>query len=506
MSPLFGRGGDNRERRNRSEEEREGARLERERRRAAREGRPPPEELAPAAPPTEEWLAPEVEPIEEAPAPDAEPTAPADAQPTAPAEAEPHAPADAEPTAPAPPSTADPLSWDDPVPSVTVRRVSEEPLGTKRVAASQVATAAGAEAPPRFGAPPRGRPRGRRGLRRAGPLLILLAGVFLLWFVVSLFQPFKGDGSGNVRITIPAGAGTGDIADLLAEKDVVGSSFFFSLRARLSGDRGRLRAGTYTLKRDMSYSAALGALTKAPGKATTVSITVPEGRSISETIPLVRKAGLRGGYTKAARSRRLLADVGAPRRVKTLEGYLWPSTYELKAGTGADGLVQKQVAEFKRNFAKVDLSYAKRKNLTTYDVLIIASMIEREAGVDKDRALISAVIYNRLHERMQLGIDATTRYELENWVRPLRSSDFKSNSPYNTRVHLGLPPTPIGNPGLPSIQAAAHPARVSYLYYVVKPCGNGEHAFSSTDAKFQSDVRKYNAARDERGGQDPSRC
>jgi uncharacterized YceG family protein len=343
-------------------------------------------------------------------------------------------------------------------------------------------------------------------MRRAGPLIAVIGGLIVAWFVISLFEPFKGDGEGRVRVTIPKGASTGDIADLLSKQDVVGSSFFFSLRATLSGDRGRLRAGSYTLKHGMSYSAALSALTTAPAQADTVTITVPEGRSISETIPLVRKAGLRGGYAKAARSRTLLRAVGAPRKTKTLEGYLWPSTYDLKAGSGAARLVQKQVAAFKQNFGKVDLSYAKRKNLTRYDVLIIASMIEREAGVDKDRALISAVIYNRLHERMQLGIDATTRYELDNWVRPLRTTDFKADSPYNTRVHLGLPPTPIGNPGLKSIEAAAHPARVPYLYYVVKPCGNGEHAFSSTNAQFQRDVRKYNSARDQRGGNDPSTC
>ena len=139
-------------------------------------------------------------------------------------------------------------------------------------------------------------------------------------------------------------------------------------------------------------------------------------------------------------------------------------------------------------------------------MLIIASMIEREVLVLKDRRLISAVIYNRLRRGIPLGIDATLRYRLNNWTRPLRQSELNTNSDYNTRKVQGLPPTPIGNPGLASIQAAANPASVKYLFYVVKPCGNGAHAFSATDAQFQKDVAAYNAARTRRGGKDPSRC
>jgi len=147
----------------------------------------------------------------------------------------------------------------------------------------------------------------------------------ILWFLVSLLQPFKGEGSGRVVVRVPAGASAGDIGTLLAAKDVIASKFFFELRARLSGDRSKLRAGTYVLKKDMSYSAALTALTSAPKAAATVTITIPEGRSIRETVPLVRQAGLHGGYVKAARTRALLRRAGAPRSARTREGYLFPS-------------------------------------------------------------------------------------------------------------------------------------------------------------------------------------
>ena len=135
------------------------------------------------------------------------------------------------------------------------------------------------------------------------------------------------------------------------------------------------------------------------------------------------------------------------------------------------------------------MSYAKKKKLSRYDVLIIASMIEREAQLPRERALVSAVIYNRLKQGMPLGIDATIRYSTNNWQRPIRQSELDNQEPYNTGLNRGLPPTPIGNPGLASIKAAAKPSNKSYLYYVRKSGKSGEHAFSSTDAQFERDSR-----------------
>ena len=139
-------------------------------------------------------------------------------------------------------------------------------------------------------------------------------------------------------------------------------------------------------------------------------------------------------------------------------------------------------------------------------MLTIASMIERETAVPRERRLIAGVIYNRLKQGIPLGIDATTRYDENNWTRPLTKVELARNSPFNTRLHKGLPPTPIGNPGLASIQAAARPAKTSALFYVVKPCANGAHAFSRTDAQFQADVAAYKRKRAELGGKDPSTC
>jgi UPF0755 protein len=188
-------------------------------------------------------------------------------------------------------------------------------------------------------------------------------------------------------------------------------------------------------------------------------------------------------YLAATRRRRLEPGFGTHRL--PLEGFLFPATYDFTVRTTSAQLVARQLQAFRRNWAKLNLAYARSKNLTPYDVLTIASMIEAETAAPEERQLVAAVIYNRLHERMALGIDATLRYGLH--IPPTESiheSQLASPSPYNTSKRPGLPPTPIANPGLASLQAAAHPAHVDYLYYVRKP-DRRHHFFTASFSAFQ---------------------
>jgi uncharacterized YceG family protein len=171
-------------------------------------------------------------------------------------------------------------------------------------------------------------------------------------------------------------------------------------------------------------------------------------------------------------------------KVSSLEGFLFPATYDFTEDTTTKQLIEKQLVAFMRAWSQLDLRYAKSKNLNAYDVLIIASMIEKEVQVPKERALVSAVIYNRLHAGMALQIDATLRYGLHiPPTEPIHVSELESDSPYNTRKFPGLTPTPIANPGLASLQAAAHPAHVDYLYYIRKPdCKS--HFFTASEQEF----------------------
>jgi UPF0755 protein len=179
------------------------------------------------------------------------------------------------------------------------------------------------------------------------------------------------------------------------------------------------------------------------------------------------------------------------RKRRSLEGFLFPATYDFLRKTTTKQLVQQQLAAFKRNWSKIDLSYARKKNLTPYDVLIIASMVEKEAIAPDDRPKIAAVIYNRLHAHMPLGIDATIRYALNvPGTEPLHESQLANPTPYNTRLHLGLPPGPIANPGLASMQAAAHPTHANWLYFVRKP-DKVHHFFTASYAEFQRYARAH---------------
>jgi UPF0755 protein len=189
-----------------------------------------------------------------------------------------------------------------------------------------------------------------------------------------------------------------------------------------------------------------------------------------------------GAYLAATAGKRVVP--GFDRKRHPLEGFLFPATYDFLTATTSRQLVAHQLATFRDDWSQLDLRYARSKNLTPYDVLIIASMVEKETLAPDERRKVAAVIYNRLHDRMPLGIDATIRYGLD--IPPtqsIRVSQLESNNPYNTRKLLGLPPTPIANPGLASLQAAAHPAKVDYLYFVRKP-DRVHHFFTASYRDF----------------------
>ncbi len=349
-------------------------------------------------------------------------------------------------------------------------------------------------------------PHSRSG--RIFSLFALLLAAALIWFLVELFQPFHGSGQGAVTVTIPPNSSSSQVGDLLAHDGVISSSFFFGLRATLAGDRGDLRAGTYHLKQGMRYGDVLSTLTTPPPAAKVSSLTIIEGRTRRQIEARLRSQQIGGSYLAETRHSRLLdpGAYGAPRSTPSLEGFLFPSTYQLRDPIRISDLVADQLQTFKQRFANVKLGYAARRHLTPYDVLTIASMVQAEAGTAHDRPLIASVIYNRLRLGMPLQIDATTRYATDNYTSPLSQSELNSPSPYNTRIHTGLPPTPIDNPGVAAIEAAAHPSQTKYLYFVVKPCGNGEQAFASNYTDFLKKAAQYNNARIQNGLRSPSHC
>jgi uncharacterized YceG family protein len=351
------------------------------------------------------------------------------------------------------------------------------------------------------------RPRRARSIgARVFAVVAIAVVVAVVWAAIEVWQPFHGEPGAPVTVVIPHGSTTGQIGDILASHGVISSSFFFGIRAKLDGDN-TLYAGTYHFRRDMTFGNVLKALTTPPPPIPTTQLTLIEGKARSQIDALLRAQGVKGSYLADTRGSPLLdpAAYGAPRGA-TLEGFLFPSTYDLRDPVRIRTLVADQLAAFKSKFAHVNLAYARSKHLTPYAVLTIASIIEDEAATAHDRPLVASVIYNRLRFQMPLGMDSTTRYAVGNYATPLTASELASPSPYNTRNHGGLPPGPIGNPGLAAIEAAAHPAITSYLYFVVKPCGNGTSVFSSNYNQFLSDSARYQAARSARGGRSPEKC
>jgi peptidoglycan lytic transglycosylase G len=241
-----------------------------------------------------------------------------------------------------------------------------------------------------------------------------------------------------------------------------------------------------------------------PPPLAVLRIIFPEGftrREMADRVAAVREIAIdkrgvtprltRTGYLQASGAAVPPPEFRMDWKLSSIEGFLFPATYEFTKLTSSGRLVRDQLTAFRRNWHKVDLRYARSKNLTPYDVLIIASMIEKEAVAPGERKLVAAVVYNRLHNRMPLGIDATIRYGRNvPGTEPLKQSDIHSNNPYNTRNRLGLPPTPISNPGLASMRAAARPAAVNYLYFVRKPDGV-HHFFTASESEFCQKSLEY---------------
>jgi UPF0755 protein len=243
-----------------------------------------------------------------------------------------------------------------------------------------------------------------------------------------------------------------------------------------------------------------------------IKVLVTEGKTRAQIAQSVAADGLTGSYLAASERSPLLAPTiyGAPAGTSNLEGFLFPATYDMFRGAPASKLVEAQLVAFKENFGGAQIAASRALHVTPYQLLIVASMVEREAVIPSDRPKIAAVIYNRLAAGMYLGIDATIYYAVElatgvaTYTGELTEAQLHIDSPYNTRTHFGLPPTPISNPGLASIEAAAHPAHVAYLYYVAGADGCGEQVFSNTQAEFEANVVAYREAVARNGGHPPT--
>ncbi|MFM8828200.1 MAG: endolytic transglycosylase MltG [Actinomycetota bacterium] len=225
---------------------------------------------------------------------------------------------------------------------------------------------------------------------------------------------------------------------------------------------------------------------------TTIDVLFIEGLRRSEMAEIVQqKTGIPAAdYMKATDPSALGQRLAGTKKPTSLEGFLFPATYPVDPKKPVTDLVNYQLDTFAQRTEGISYAAAKRKNLTKYDVLIIASLVEREASTSKERRIIAGVIENRLRARMRLDIDATVQYAVGSWKPELTKDDLAIASPYNTRKYLGLPPGPICNPGEDSIRAAANPIPSKYLFYVSKNDGTDLHYFSTTEAEHIANIKR----------------
>lgn len=330
----------------------------------------------------------------------------------------------------------------------------------------------------------------RRRHRRSVLLAFFLAVALLLGALggYALWAMRGTSGGDPVRVLIPKGANAGEISDLLAEHGVIRAPLLFRVVVRWRGVGDEFKPGEYVFRKGLGYAAVIDLLKTGPPIEVS-RVTVPEGKTVAETARIFeREAGIPASEFLAAVEGGRRGVPILPRGVRSLEGFLFPKTYDVKEEATAEDVVELLLGQFRKEARTLDFSRARTVGVTAYEAVVIASMIEREAKVPGDRAKISAVIYNRLRRGMRLEIDATVQYAIfqrtGSYKSPLTFADLEIRSPYNTYLIDRLPPTPIASPGLASLQAALAPADVDYLYYVVIN-EKGEHAFASNFRDFQ---------------------
>lgn len=324
-------------------------------------------------------------------------------------------------------------------------------------------------------------------------MTVLLSVIFIAWlfiYVVPEVFGFGGNKNG-VYIEISQGEALSDIADSLKENKIIGNKFLFSRYAK--GKYRNFQYGGHVFSSDMSYSEVCGELSNI-GKANNTKVVVPEGYELSSIAKACEDAGLLSAeeFIKCADNDNFdYSFINKKDGVRhSLEGFLFPATYEFSYGSSAHDIIDKMLKAFDENYKKEDRLRAKSLGMSDYDVVTLASIIEREAANESEYKRVSGVFYNRIKKGMPLQSCATVQYVLKERKAILSVSDTLIDSPYNTYKYNGLPVGPIASPGKAAINAALYPEDNDYLYFVARSDGGG-HVFSKTYEEHISATEKY---------------
>jgi UPF0755 protein len=321
-------------------------------------------------------------------------------------------------------------------------------------------------------------------------IVVIIAGAAAWWFYAGVDRPYKGYDAPEVFVEIPQGAGSVAIAKRLADAGVVHDVNSFRLALWITGEGRRLQAGEYQFTQPMSARQVAGKIAR--GEVYVRPITFPEGLTVKQMAALYEQKGFGPArdFADAARNGGLVRAIDPD--AQDLEGYLFPDTYKLPRRATATQLVARMVQNFMKALTPELIDAAEARQLTVRQLVTLASIVEKETGNKEERPLIAAVYANRLRIGMGLQCDPTVIYALDRagrYTGNLTRENLQFDSPYNTYRYAGLPPGPIASPGRASLEAAAHPADVPYLYFVSR--NDGTHAFAATLDEHNRNVQTY---------------
>lgn len=311
-------------------------------------------------------------------------------------------------------------------------------------------------------------------------LLLLLS-----WYLFCLLVP-SGSGTTVHDVSFPTGSGIKKLATELKSAGIIRSSWHFILVSRLRGQAHRLKAGDYCFNDAMTTADILGKVVA--GDVDYRRFVLPEGYSIYQAAELLEQKGYfkKDAFLEKCRDKALLGRYSI--QAASVEGYLYPATYNLPRNGNEEQLIDQMVGQFNKACAGIKDGEG-RSGLSRHDVVILASVIEKEAVSPEEKPLISSVFHNRLRIGMPLQSDPTAIYGVRAFAGKVTKSDIERRSPYNTYLISGLPPGPIGNPGVAALKAALHPATTQYLYFVARK--DGTHQFSRTLDEHNRAVNRY---------------
>lgn len=334
-----------------------------------------------------------------------------------------------------------------------------------------------------------------------GLVLVLLIAVIIAGagykYIHGIGEPLDSSSQEKISVDIPSGSGTAAIGRILEEDGVIKSARQFKIKSRMDKNDGKYRTGVYELSPSMDMDEIMQILMD--GSQNTLRFMVPEGYTLKQIADKFAETG--NGTAEDFLNETQNGDFDFEYNdqmvdgEKRYEGFLYPDTYEIYKNESAHGIIQRMLTRFEQVYdAAADEATVDTSKYSVFDLVTVASLIEREVKLDEERPLVASVIYNRLNKNMKLQMCSTVQYALGTPKARLMNSDLKIDSPYNTYQNAGLPAGPIASPGQASISAALHPADTDYLYFVLTSAGSGKHNFASTGDDFSSYREDYLAS------------